>query len=94
MKKSFVTKAVIAGGVAAAAVSFSADDANAAKKEKCFGVSKAGKNDCGVNSISCAGQAPKDFYGDGFLVVPKGMCEKLAGGSLKPVGAKSTAEVK
>jgi uncharacterized membrane protein len=70
--------------IAMASVSFvvSADDKADNGKEKCYGVSKAGKNDCASAAAknSCAGSGVKD--GDGFLVVPKGLCEKLIGGSL------------
>lgn len=51
-------------------------------KEKCYGVSKAGKNDCGSGRITCAGSAKVDSDGAAFIVVPKGLCERLVGGSL------------
>lgn len=55
-------------------------------KEKCFGVVKAGLNDCGNagKTHSCAGMATTDAAGDEWLGVPTGTCEKLAGGSLEP----------
>lgn len=52
--------------------------------EKCYGVAKAGKNDCGANGHSCAGQAVKDGDGKEWIKVPKGTCEKIVGGSLAP----------
>lgn len=66
-------------GMIAVATSAHADETTT-EKEKCYGISKAGKNDCGskVAGNSCAGQGAKD--GDGFLVVPKGLCEKIIGG--------------
>lgn len=51
-------------------------------KEKCYGVSKAGKNDCSANQ--CAGHSKVDNQGDSFIVLPKGVCERLANGSLQP----------
>jgi uncharacterized membrane protein len=51
-------------------------------KEKCYGIAKAGKNDCGANGHSCAGQAAKDGDGKEWIYVPKGTCEKIVGGSL------------
>lgn len=53
--------------------------------EKCFGVAKAGKNDCSSNKSahSCAGQATKDKDPMDFVAVPKGTCEKIADGQLK-----------
>jgi len=50
--------------------------------EKCFGVAKAGKNDCQTATSSCAGTSRKDAQTDAWLSVPKGTCEKIVGGSL------------
>ena len=52
--------------------------------EKCFGVAKAGKNDCSSNKSahSCAGQATKNNDPMDFVAVPKGTCDKIAGGQL------------
>lgn len=57
--------------------------ANAADMEKCYGVVKAGKNDCQTANSSCAGTSTKDGQKDAWLFVPKGTCEKLVGGSTK-----------
>lgn len=51
-------------------------------KEKCFGVVKAGKNDCAANGHSCAGQAKSDGSAKEWVHLPKGSCEKIVGGSL------------
>ncbi|MGF1725889.1 DUF2282 domain-containing protein [Photobacterium nomapromontoriensis] len=50
-------------------------------KEKCYGVSKAGKNDCATKTSSCAGTAKVDGQKDAFVMVPKGLCDRLVGGS-------------
>ena len=85
---SALNKALLISTLAAAvstyAVSAHADDA--VGKEKCYGVAKAGKNDCASGSNSCAASTKKD--GEGFLVVPKGVCEKLVGGTLTAPAAK------
>ncbi len=60
-----------------------ADEAMGAK-EKCFGVAKAGKNDCAANGHSCAGQAKKDGDAKEWVHLPKGACEKIVGGSMAP----------
>jgi len=54
-------------------------------KERCFGIAKAGMNDCSSNKSahSCAGQAVKNNDPMDFVVVPKGTCNKIAGGTLK-----------
>lgn len=51
--------------------------------EKCYGVVKAGMNDCNTKSQSCAGSSTKDRQADAFVFVPKGLCAKISGGSLK-----------
>ncbi|MFO1425587.1 MAG: DUF2282 domain-containing protein [Steroidobacteraceae bacterium] len=50
--------------------------------EKCYGVAKAGKNDCAGAAHACAGQAKKDGGATEWIKLPKGTCERLVGGSL------------
>lgn len=54
-----------------------------ADKEKCFGIAKAGQNDCANNAgiHSCAGQSKVDNDKKEWKYVAKGTCQK-AGGSL------------
>lgn len=54
------------------------------KLEKCYGIAKAGKNDCQTATSSCAGTARADDQPDAFVYLPAGTCEKLTGGSLAP----------
>jgi uncharacterized membrane protein len=58
--------------------------ADAPATEKCYGVAKAGKNDCAGPGHVCAGLAKTDANPDEWLSVPKGTCERIVGGSLKP----------
>jgi uncharacterized membrane protein len=60
--------------------------AQAQETEQCFGVAKAGKNDCKAGAHDCAGKSTVDADPQSFVVVPKGTCEKIAGGSLQPQG--------
>ncbi|MBI5450278.1 MAG: DUF2282 domain-containing protein [Gammaproteobacteria bacterium] len=53
-----------------------------ADMEKCYGIVKAGKNDCKTASNSCAGHAERDGLATAFVLVPKGTCEKIVNGSL------------
>lgn len=58
--------------------------------EKCYGVSKAGKNDCAAGpGTSCAGTSTRDYQGDAWTLVPKGSCEGIdtpkGKGSLTPI---------
>lgn len=50
--------------------------------EKCYGIVKAGTNDCATATDSCAGSSKKDAQPDAFILLPKGLCEKIVGGHL------------
>jgi uncharacterized membrane protein len=52
-----------------------------ADNEKCYGIAKAGKNDCAAGAHSCAGQSTKNNDKASFVYLPKGACAKIAGGS-------------
>ncbi len=54
------------------------------ENEKCYGVVKAGKNDCQTATHSCAGTATTDAAGDSWVYVPVGTCDKIVGGSMSP----------
>jgi len=56
--------------------------------EKCTGISKAGKNDCGTSQHACAGMAKTDGEAEEWLFVPEGTCEKIPGGKVKVDKAK------
>ena len=81
MKTKTAVNSALAGvfalGVMAAGNAVAAD----ADKEKCYGVVKAAKNDCGAPGHSCAGQATKDGDANEWVYVPKGLCDKLVGGT-------------
>jgi uncharacterized membrane protein len=55
-----------------------------ADQDKCYGIEKAGMNDCNTSTTSCAGSATKDNQPDAFILLPKGVCNKIVGGSLTP----------
>lgn len=63
--------------------SLGATAAEKAPVEKCYGVVKAGKNDCQTAVSACAGTATKDGQKDAWIYVPKGTCDKIVGASLK-----------
>ena len=50
-------------------------------KDKCFGIAKAGANDCASasGSHSCAGTATKDNDPGDWKYVAKGTCEQMGG---------------
>jgi uncharacterized membrane protein len=65
---------------ALAASAQAADAKDAAKKptEKCYGVAKAGQNDCAAGAgTSCAGTSKTDFQGNAWVLVDKGTCTKI-----------------
>jgi uncharacterized membrane protein len=59
-------------------------------KEKCYGIAKAGQNDCAnLNGThSCAGQATVDNALDEWKYVPKGQCAAMKGLSAEEAKAK------
>lgn len=77
------TKLLAAAGVLALGLAANIETAEAGGKEKCYGVVKAGKNDCGskTNGHSCAGQAKVDGDPNEWVYVPEGLCAKLANGA-------------
>ncbi|MEO7410950.1 MAG: DUF2282 domain-containing protein [Sphingomicrobium sp.] len=57
--------------------------------EKCFGVAKAGKNDCAAGAgTSCAGTSTSDYQGNAWKLVKAGTCLSIktpkGSGSLSP----------
>jgi uncharacterized membrane protein len=52
--------------------------------EKCYGVAKAGQNDCAANGHACAGQSTKDQDKAEWKAVKKGTCEKMEGALMAP----------
>ena len=55
------------------------------KAEKCYGIAKAGKNDCAsAGNNSCGGTSKLDGDPRAWIYVPAGYCERIIGGSLKP----------
>ena len=69
--------AVALAAASAAPLAAHADDANA--QVQCYGVAKAGQNDCGTDAHSCAGQSTKSNDAGDFKTMPRGTCEKLGG---------------
>jgi uncharacterized membrane protein len=57
------------------------------ERERCHGVVRAGRNDCGTSHHACAGQALQDRGAEEWINLPAGTCERLAGGRLRGDGA-------
>lgn len=55
------------------------------KAEKCYGIAKAGNNDCAsTGNNSCGGTSKLNSDPRAWIYVPAGYCERIVGGSLKP----------
>jgi len=94
--RTTVTSALSVAGALAAAIALTAGPSNAADDmDKCFGIAKAGQNDCAAaGSNSCAGTSKVDFDPAGWKLVKKGTCTttsvtlpdgKARNGALEPI---------
>lgn len=88
---SIQMKSFAVAGAFAAALTSVALPASAAGKEKCFGVSLAGQNDCAAGEgTTCAGTSKVDYQGNAWTLVPAGSCTTMElpdgrVGSLEPL---------
>lgn len=88
MSRTALTSSVLAAAISiAAGMPITTANAAEAKAElvKCYGINAIAKNDCAAGAHSCAGQATKARDKASFVLVPAGACEKIDGGSQKPV---------
>jgi uncharacterized membrane protein len=70
--------AVASAFAAALGMAASATPAAAAGQEKCFGVAKAGENDCAAGKgTTCAGTSTVDYQGNAWKLVPEGTCTTM-----------------
>jgi uncharacterized membrane protein len=87
MNHQAVIRSALMGLLAIAAAGATAAEPQAGAKEKCYGVSKAGQNDCAAGKNSCAGTSKVDNDPTAWKLVAKGSCEKIGG---KLTGPKKT----
>ena len=52
------------------------------ERERCYGVVRAGRNDCGTAMHACAGRALRDAAREEWLSLPAGTCMRIEGGRL------------
>ena len=79
-KTNAISGLALAGALAAAlaAVTTSAKADESGAKEKCYGISLAGKNDCAAGAgTSCAGTSTVDYDPGHWKYVAKGSCEGM-----------------
>ena len=79
---------VLALGIAASANAGPAKQP--ADSEKCYGVAKAGHNDCGTAKHACAGTSKADNAADDWKYMAKGTCEKAGGKTKAPEAPKKS----
>lgn len=85
-KKTIFLKSLTAVALAGTIATGTSNEAEASPKklEKCYGIVKAGQNDCGANGHSCAGAAEVDNDNNEWILLPQGLCERITGGSTSP----------
>ena len=75
---STTMKTLAIAGVVAASMTSAVTTANAAAKEKCYGVSLAGANDCAAGpGTTCAGTSVTDYQGNAWTLVDTGTCTTI-----------------
>lgn len=75
---STTMKTLAIAGVIAASMGGVATTADAASKEKCYGVSLAGANDCAAGpGTTCAGTSVTDYQGNAWTLVDAGTCASI-----------------
>lgn len=84
MKKNVLLGSAIATAITMAGVALTNTPASAADgAEKCYGIAKAGLNDCAAGpGTTCAGTSTVDAQKNAWMYVLSGSCEKIVGGSL------------
>jgi uncharacterized membrane protein len=93
MKHRQITAATALALAAVTAGAAMAQDKGASikgEKERCYGVAKAGQNDCQAGAgTTCAGTSKVDYQGNAWKYVPKGTCTTMTTpkgkGSLTPI---------
>ena len=76
MSKTVKTLAI--ASAVAAAVAGTATITHTASKEKCYGVSLAGENDCAAGpGTTCAGSSTVDYQGNAWTLVDEGTCMNI-----------------
>jgi len=81
-----VLLAVAGAMIAAVSMSVSHNGQGTIERERCYGVTKAGHNDCANAVHSCAKQSKADQDQHEWIAVPKGTCQRLAGGVMEERG--------
>ena len=81
-KKQALISTAVSSLLAVGALAVSTQ-ASAQDMEKCYGVVKAGMNDCAGPGHTCQGQATTDASPEEFILLPAGTCDRIAGGEVR-----------
>ena len=94
MTQRLIASSALASILALGMAGASSAHADEAGKEKCYGIAKAGQNDCAnlAGTHSCAGQAKTDMDPGEWKFVAKGTCASLGG--MSAAEAKKKAQAK
>lgn len=86
-KQAALASLLAAGSLVAAGSATAAVPDTPKAWEKCAGIAKAGKNDCGSldGKHGCASQSTVDNADTEWVYVPAGTCEKITGGVVAKV---------
>jgi uncharacterized membrane protein len=92
-RHQFIASSALAS-VMALGLAGNAAAADPAGKEKCYGIAKAGQNDCAnlSGTHSCAGQAKADMSPEDWKYVAKGSCQKMGGKTAEQAKAAMPAK--
>ena len=90
MVQKITTSLAIAAALSSALAATAISPAQAGGKEKCYGVSLKGLNDCAAGAgTTCAATSKVDYQGNAWRLVDQGTCTTtqtpLGPGSLTPI---------
>jgi len=90
MAQKITTSLAIAAALSSALATTIISPAQAGGKEKCYGVSLKGQNDCAAGAgTTCAATSKVDYQGNAWRLVDQGTCTTtqtpLGPGSLAPI---------
>ncbi|MDP1574005.1 MAG: DUF2282 domain-containing protein [Coxiellaceae bacterium] len=81
-----------AASLTVAGISMPAEAKSSCAVEKCYGIVKKAKNDCGTPKHACAAQAATSGDPSEWMFVMKGNCARIVGGSLTPPAGTTTSK--
>ena len=80
-KQTSILQLAISSVLALSGAAYVSSAAAAAdEKEQCAGIAKAGQNDCATSTNACHGHVTSDGNSEAWIYLPKGTCERIAGG--------------